>query len=451
MSGTRGSLNKRYVSAIAFFDQREISREVVDVQNEDDFLDILHLAGRQSPVGAWDYHNHVNSPLFRVVDSTGGVVTGSGTATVGIPSTLATSGHVRVGDIGLFPDKKEGRVSQVTTSAGVDTLTFNSVDGTNLTLVAGNKIAIMSRAEVEESDAPAALRFPYTKYMNKLQVFRESSVISDVQKAAKLEVTFKGQPYIMYADHAQKLSRMRGMIAAQFIAGKMSLYSFSDATPGVADAFGNTFQTTRGLDDYISSYGITDSLVTPGTVTNADIDDLGAQLIAAKSIGDYLALGSSAALAAYDTYLTGLGSSGVTTMRLKIDGREVDLTVDRWRKGGIWYNKARMPILDHSQIFNFSGSAGFQKMMYFLPLSKVKTKDSGLVPRWRSRYMPTNAGGVGPDGASNKGDNVIMEVHQGLFAPRPVGRIANFTADWYTAQGFEALGVEHFAKQQVIA
>jgi hypothetical protein len=297
---------------------------------------------------------------------------------------------------------------------------------------------------VEESGAPSSQRYNFTKYYNKIQIFRESDKISDVQKAAKLEVNFKGQPYIMYVQHAQKIQKLRGQIAAQCIAGKMSTYSFSDASPAVADANGNTFQTTRGLDDYTGTYGVTDSLTSAGTVTTADMRDLCAQLIAVKAPNDYMIWLSSISGSIYDEYLKGLGSSGVQSAQLSVDGRSVDLEVDSWKFAGFKFQKMVLPILNHPQLFNFTGSAGINKNAYFVPTGKVKTQlGGGLLPRIRMRYMPQPKEGAG--------DSMIHESLQGLYAPTPVGRDANLTADWITAQGLEVLGAQHFAKQQVQA
>jgi hypothetical protein len=444
MAVSTGTVNKRYISAISFFDQREIEKSVVDIQNEDDFLDIMSLTGRYEPVDAWDYHNFVNDALFVVGDTTGATVGGSGTATVTTTLTAGTSGFARLYDTVIFPNGKQGIITAATLD-GTDDLTIKSVDGSNLTHTTGQKLAFISNAQVEESDAPASQRYSWTKYLNKIQIFRESDVISDVQKAAKLEVNFNGQPYVMYVQHAKKLQKLRGQIAAQCIAGKMSTYSFSDASPAVADASGDTFQTTRGIDDYVGTYGVSDTLASAPTVTLVDLRDLISQLIAVKAPKDYMIWSGSVAGTHYDEALKGLGSSGVTSARLNIDGRSVDLEVDSFRFGGFKFQKMVLPILDHPQLFNFTGSAGINKNAYFVPSGKVKTEmGAGMLPRIRMRYMPVPAEG-------SQGNSIIFESHQGLLAPTPVGRTANFTCDWMTYQGLEVLGAQHFAKQQVLA
>jgi hypothetical protein len=78
MAITTGTNNKRYISAISFMDQREIEHNVVDIQNEGDFLQGLQVAGRYVPSAEGDYHQFVNSALFVVGDTTGATIVGSG-------------------------------------------------------------------------------------------------------------------------------------------------------------------------------------------------------------------------------------------------------------------------------------------------------------------------------------------------------------------------------------
>jgi hypothetical protein len=311
-------------------------------------------------------------------------------------------------------------------------------------LVAGNKIAFISNAQEEESSAPNSNRYDWTKYFNKLQIFRKADVISDVQKAAKIEAKVGGEDTVMYVSHIQKLMALKGEIAAAFIAGKMSAASWSDSSVALAGPNGNSIQTTRGLDDYVGTYGITDSLTTAGTVVNADVQDVVSQLAAARCPQDFMVWLSTASYGIYSTYLKGLNSSSINSGRLTLDGKVLDLNMEGFRYAGYNFEFSRLPILDHAQLFNFTGSAGIQKQAYFIPKGNVNVQGGGSLPRIRVRYFPQPMEG-------GYGDGIIGETHQGMLAPQPVGRQANFTCDWYTVQGLEILGAQHFVKQQVQA
>jgi hypothetical protein len=224
----------------------------------------------------------------------------------------------------------------------------------------------------------------------------------------------------------------------------MSSSSFSDAAPTLRME-GHTFQTTRGLHNYIIDQGgIQDTVTTPGTVVIGDIKDLVTQFVANKCPNNYLMWHGTLTGSHYDDFLKNLGSAGVTSVRMIINGREIDMMVERWLYAGFTFQKKRLPIIDHPQLFNFTGASNIYKHVYFVPTDNVKTQLSGVLPRIRMRYIPQPLEG-------GTGDAIYKEVHQGLLAPIPIGRDANWTTDWITYQGLEILGAQHFAKQIVAA
>jgi hypothetical protein len=441
---TTGAMNKKYISAIAYMDQREIEKSVVDIQNEDDFLDFFIVSQRYEKSSMFDYHNFVNEALFLVLVINDATVTGSGTATVSFTLSTGTSGYVRLWDTVITPLGKQAIVTALTPGAQ-DDITIKSVDGSTLTIADTNKLAVISNAQVEKSGAQESRRYSWTKYFNKIQIFRESDEITDVQKASKVEVNFRGQPYVMLVQHAQKMQSLRGQIAAQCLAGQMSSTSFSDASPAIANAAGHTFQTTRGLHNYIIDQGgIQDTVTTPGTVVLADIKDLVTQFVANKCPTNYIMWHGVLTGAHYDDFLKNLGSAGLTSVRMIINGREVDMMVEKWQYAGFIFQKKRLPIIDHPQLFNFTGASNIYKHVYFIPTDNIKTQLAGVLPRIRMRYIEQPLEG-------GTGDSIYKEVNQGLLAPVPVGRDANWTTDWITYQGLEILGAQHFAKQIVAA
>jgi hypothetical protein len=442
---TTGITDKKYISAISFFDQREIERSVIDIQNEDDFLDVMSLLNRMEPTNLATYHNFVNEGLWIVGDTTGAVVTGSGTTSVTTTLTAATSKFAKVNNTVLFPNGKEGVIRTVTPAGAQDTLVIDSTDNTNLTHVAGDKLSFFSNAQYEQSSPPSSQRYTWTKYMNKIQIFREADEITDIQKASPVEVTFRGEPYLLVVQHAMKFQKLRGEIAAQMIAGEMSADSFSDASPVFADANGHARQTTRGLEKYITTYGINDTIATLGTYALADLKDLIGAMIAAKTDNDYMVWHGTIAGTVIDDYFKATGSSGVQSARLMVNGRTIDLEVDAWRYGGFKFQKMRLPILDHPQLFNYTGGTDIPKKLYFIPTGNAPTQmGKASTPRIRVRYIPQPMEG-------GTGDSIYKQTDQGLLAPTPVGREAKWTTDWLTYQGLEVLGAQHFASQKVLS
>jgi hypothetical protein len=451
MADNLGNINKAYVSAIdPVLDTREINKLVTDIQNDDALTDILWLGDRKKPISTGQpiYYTFVNEALFKLLDTTGGTVNGSGTTSINFTCTTATSGQARKDDLVLVPTGAiSAIVTNVVTTSGVDTVYIKSVSGANMTLTAGNKLSLFSVAVGENSVSQTNLRFGLTKYTNKYQIFREISKITDVQNAATIEVEFNGQNKFIVKDHLEKAILLKGKINAAFIAGDMSVTTFSDTNPILTD--GNTsgsdgggpVQTTRGLNKYIEMYGNTIVNGTLGTVQKANIDDALDTLIAAKSPKDYLVFGSSAVKRAHDTYWKALGSSGVQSVRIVVDGKELDLQVDKVSYGGFTLNYMAMPIQDQPVLF---GQTVINKCAYYVPYNnRVKVQGGGYDSAMRVRYVPAQ---------TKFGNDMIGEIHSGAISPvNPNGDAMNWTCSWTTAQGLECLGVQHFLRQQVLS
>lgn len=437
---TVGSMNKKTVSAVQLLDKRDIFPHIVDIQNEADFADLLKMMGRFESVAAtnWSYHNYVNDAVNVLL--TAGTVTNSGTPTVTLLVTPVN--FVRVGDQITTIAGKNAIVTSVTRGAS-DTIIVKSVDNTNLTITAADKIPVVGRAEFENSSSPENLKFVPTKYENKIQIFRETDKITDVELGNEIEVMVNGQPYIVDYNAIKKVQSLKSRISGAYIAGQMSTDSFSDASPVIANADNYTAQTTRGLYDYIALYGVSDTAASPGAITFADISDLVNQLVANRAPNSYFQWESTAVGLIYDAYLKGTSNTGLTSARLNVDGKEINFMVEKYIAGGITFQRMRLPILDNSQLFNFSTGL-FRKYAYFVPADKVKTEGGPAVGRIRIRYKKQTSPG-------NMGNEMIRETVGGMFSEQGDTQVANKTKEWYTAQGLECLGVQHFAKQQVIA
>jgi hypothetical protein len=287
-----------------------------------------------------------------------------------------------------------------------------------------------------------------TRYFNKYQIFREISITTDVQTAATIETTFNGQPYFAVKDHIEKQVKLKGDINAAFIAGDMSQTSFADTNPFLVDPItsngsgGGNVQTTRGLHKYNELYGNTIVDGTLGTFQKADLDNAVATLIAARSPKEQLVFGSSIARAAVDTYLKNLGSSGVTSVRLVVDGKELDLQVDKLSYAGFQFNYMTMPIMNHPVMFS---QTVINSSLYYIPYNlKVPVQGGGFDSAVGTRYIPSQ---------TKYGNGQIDEIHTGALAwnGQPNGDQMNATCSWTTKQGLEVLGAQFLLRQQVLA
>ena len=440
-----GITDKKFISAVAMMDQREILDQVIDIQNDAGLVDILSIASRQKPTKQGTYHHFVDEALFLLGDTTGATVTGSGTATIGTTLTAATSGFARVGELVIFPTgEKVGLITAISTASSQDTLTIKSVDGTNITHTAGQKLAFFSQASGEKSGAISNRKYSPTKYLNKVQIFREVNEVTDVQAMSTVEVSYKGQNYVVVKQLVEKALLLKAKINAAFIGGEMSSTSFEDASPSLTDpGNGGAVQTTRGLNSYVKTYGVDDDVASAGTWTLSDQEDLISQLQAKKAPKKYMAFCPNKAKIKVDNELKGLGSSTVTSGRLSVDGQSLSLETERLVYGGFDFQFVNMPILDHPDMFSQTDIA---KSIFYVPVGKVKTKGGGEEPYIQTRYMDV------PVKGANVGNNLIKEWHSGALAPTgPTNDDMYWRTNWVSVQGLEVLGAQHMARQTVIA
>lgn len=451
-----GVIDKKYVSAVdSMFDTRAIDPGLVDVNNDNQLTDILYIGQRTKPVEQPVYYDFYGENLFKQIDTTASTVTNSGTKTVTVTGiTAATSGYNRVGDE-LILQGTTGKVlliSSVTSSGGQDTLILQSVDETNVTITAGMILNSFSRAVGERSDSPLNLKFGATKDFNKLQAFREVSQITDIQSMSTITVTINGQQKFAVLDHINKTIRLKGQINAAMIGGQVSTTSYSDVTPFLVDTNaptngggGGAVQTTRGLDHYITDRGgVVTAAASLGTLTGADFATTYAALTAKRAGTDYMVLGGRAAFGINDAYWKNLGSGGLTSARLMVNGNDVNTTVQTVTNNGYNLEFVNLPILDQPDLF---GGTMISKSIYFVPKNaQVKTTGNSSEPSLQIRYFPRMSNTPGMDNGG-----LISEINSGAFnVVNPNGTIAEMRTEWYTVQGLQALGVAHMARMRVI-
>lgn len=444
MAFAQGPTDKKYISALGI-DKRDWMPEVLGLNNENFLTDIMELAGRYTLAVNPLYSYFSDDALFTLLDTTGATVTG--TTTITTATTAGTSGYARKEDLIMFPNKKVGLVKNVVTSAGVDTLTIQSVDGSTITHTAGDKLSVFSNAFGEASTAPINRKFGTTKYTNKIQTFREVNVETDIQMASQVEVSYNGSNYIIDRDLAQKALQFKAWINGAIIGGELSATSYEDGSPALTDAIsGGPVQTTRGMDSYIRNFGINDSVASAGTWNFGDLDDTISQLLANKTGRRYMVLRGTKAALKMDGFLKGI-NSGISAGKLSLDAKTFDFQVDSFRYGNYDFQMADFNFLDNPEFFS---QTDIVRSIYFVPLDSVKATGAGdtrggVFPRMSMKYMNHNV-------SNNLGDQYIAEFDTGALARGGAkdDKLARST-HWASHQGLQILGAKDFAKCVVLA
>lgn len=454
---TTGQINKPWASAIPLVDNREIYKSLIDLNQDDQWLDFLDGAGKNTLFSPQDsqstqpvYHTFYDEPVYELIDTTGATVTGSGTTTVTVTGlTSANQSKLVPGVLLRFPN---GFVGRVQTVANASSFTCTAVDGNNLTLTAGMKISAFSNAQEEGSDGPDPMKWGMSSLSNRIQIFRNSVEITDVQNMSAIELEIAGQnmllPYLMI----KGMQRHRGDQALAFWMGRVSTTLFSDASPTLTGAGGKGVQTTRGMDQYVTTYGKTDQVANTGVITLADINDAEALLVAARAPKEFMIVGSQSVVNPYSDFLKGLPSSGaMSSAQMSVNGRTVDLEVETFSHGGFKFHLRQLNVLSNESVINYIGTGAAKidiaRSAYFLPLGKVPTlKGGGMVDYFRYRYMKPQAG---PNGANSKTNGRTLEVMTGGLAPIPTSDKLVLKTTWTTNAGLEITAPQKFLKQVV--
>lgn len=434
---------KALVTGIALLDTREINPNVFDVANEAGFDDLMQIAGRYKPTDQPNYHHFVNEDLFQqlVIDNAG--VTGSGTPTLTI--TITATGFARRGLKLKFKDGKVGYISSaITTASSKDSFTVKSVDGTNLTAVAADKMNPMGIVTGEGSDEVDPMTYGLTKYYNLVEHMKDKTEITDIQKASKITV---GDGYYAFLQAVNQAQAFKSQISATLIGGVKSVSEFGGTANLITDKDGNPMQTTGGLDGEIKAYGVNDSVATAGTVALSDYDDLCDQLTAVKAPHGFTVLSNDGAKRKTDTMWKNMNSAGISSVKLNFDGKEIDFNAESVGYGNFNFKYAYLKMLDHPQLF---GGTGIAKSIYGIPDGSVKVQAGpggagGMEPRIGVRYMANNRVNA------NEGTNIIREWYTGALAPNPTSGKEVLTAHFSTTQGLEAIGTRQMFRQTVLA
>ncbi len=429
--------NSSYISSLSFLQHsfvqgREILSSVLDVQNEEEgFLDVMQALGKLKPTSQPVYHAFVNEALYK--DNAIEVKTaGSGTGSqAGIETTAI--GNARVGDLMMGASGQVYLIKGIASNGDID---FTPVDGAGVAADygAGSKLVVFSNAQGEGSGSPDPIKYGLTKQSNRVQIFKNKYRISDVAKASKITVEYKGKPYFMYKGTYEALQRFRGDISNALMFGQGSGDFYAGASVGDMSIGGNAVQTTNGLKQELKNGGILNSGSPYDHATDvlATLSTLTAALNKARAPKDYwMWLGTSANIA-IDNALNGLNATGLTGARFSVDGKNIDLGVDKFSLYGRTWNKKQLSILDHNELGSTVTGSG---EIYLVPTGQVKTAGGGGSQDYlQVRYL------------EGDGNNFsFRETLTGGLAPTPTSADSILDVNYQAIMGLEVLGKEHCA------
>ena len=443
--------NYNYMSLISLLIDDEINRSVIDIFNWEGFTDVMGLKGRYKESKQPVYHNYVNADIgIQIVAES---VANSGTASITVVATAATTGLIAINYLAMFPNGKVGHVQSVTTASDKDSIVLKTNDGTTLTLVAGQKIDVFSKAVGEASIAGTNMRRSLTKYVNSVQIITNVNEETDIAKVSPVRVDFQGKPYFYLKNIIEKMMEWKGWVNGMAIGGTLGGTLFSDTSPALVDQGGSgAVQTSRGLDQYATTYGVDDDVASANSWTLADHGDVIDQLLVKRAIiNDYDLYMSSKVKRKVDDHLKNLGSSGVTSVRINAAANattKMNYEVDEFTYGGMTAKLINMPILDNNKMFS---QTDIIKSIYYVPNDSVNTLGDGVQPRVQMRYQ---SHGIADN--LNKGDKIWGEWHSGpMSRVTPQLGIENdrsiWRTNWKTIQGVEILGAQHLAKSTVLS
>lgn len=441
-----GSVNKSFVSAVDFLDRREIFEKLVDITNEKASLALMmQWMGRYVKTDVTNYHNFVNTELFAtetIIDPAVTTHTPNTDITVRVASADGTS-YFRVGNIVQIPgaNRRTGLVTAKTSDAGGDLIRIKSVTGNALQIANGQVLSVTGTAGGEGGSFIEPLKFVPVKRMNNIQIFPETIArITDIQKAAKVEIDLGDGSYqYLYKAEADGLLIMKKNISNQMLFGEGSGDNFITTSPTLTDSAGNALSTTRGLNSYIAAEGI--NLV--DTAVGYDMfENLKRQLDKKRCGNMYHVWGGSEMSIQWDKFLNALGNTDIgAAAQWNITGRDLELGIQKVTLFGRTFAKMEMPNFNDLNTVNFTGSAGYQNFMFFIPNDNVALEGGGSAPRIRIRYME-----VAPSGTNASSNGIYRTIQTGAYAPTPTDKNRLLDIACETKQGLEFLGADHAAR-----
>ena len=208
------------------------------------------------------------------------------------------------------------------------------------------------------------------RFENQCQIFKNRYEVTGSEATNKLEVevTNSNQRYYMFEGADDTFIKHKLDIEYGLLLG-------SRGDDSVTDAAGNKVRTTRGMDEFITTYGhvqnyttsfdqmsYIDSIVKTLSIERAPIENMwlngvNLDLDVDNLLTDVMKAGSLR----YDQFGMGNGKQ-----------RAIDLGFDTFRKGTFIFHKKRFDALNHPKITASTNGSPWPGVGYIIPLDKVR-------------------------------------------------------------------------------
>ena len=426
-----GQIDRTYLSSVSFLDQREILKNVLDIQDGESFLDVMDVMGKAVPTATIAYDHFVNNSLYASAtvdnDPAGGSAGGTFEVSVG-----ANDVYPAIGDIMLL---KSGEQAIVTAHDGSiasnGTFTVRAIDAIGETAIeSGHVVTFISNAHAEGTGAQLMRKSNLTKSQNNVQIFKTKTSITDLAAGSKVEVEWKGKPYYFIKQQHDAYLKHRSDVSYSFLYGKGGTTS---------DASGNTINLTKGLHEYIKAGANDISVSSGGSVAVADVSTISRLLDKARGPGEYMILAGGEidnkidiGLATADPFKSG----GVQYNAFNgSQDQAVALGFESFRMFGRTYHKKRLQATDNVQAVNADANYKLDEYAYFIPDGKIRVEQGGgAVDRIRTRFLELH------DGTNTRYREKLL----GGLAPTPTSETDTLDVVYTSIEGLEVVGAEQF-------
>lgn len=469
---TVGTTNMPYLATPTILLQRDLYHKLIDKYQDDEWLEILTdsnsnkiFTPSKEAASIPTYYSFFNSPLYSTLNLTNANVTTGGSASTTITGMSSTQiNAVVAGSLLYAPGSNVWRVATVDSTTQITIATVSGVAPTT-TLTNSMILSVFSNAQKESSEGATPQRWDVDSIGNYIQLFNNAISVTDVESMSMIEIAVDGKPYLLPYEMIRGIQKHRGDISLATLIGQISnstalfINGGVDATP----TSGYNYQTTRGLDQYITSAGGgVGSLAVNNTVTLSDIRTLNSALTAARAPLDYFAIGAQDVISQYSDFLKNLGSSsasqpsgtGVNSARVMVNGTEINLEVEKFNYGGRNFSFKPINAFSNTQVINFDDGTGSKMApatsLYLLPNGMTPVQGEGRVPYFRYRYMKPQ-GGLNNASANKTVTDTTVEAMTGFLAPVPTSRTKQLVVEWVSNMGFELFNSNKFYRLNSIA
>ena len=437
----QGTLNRAFVSPLAFMDQREILGSVLDIYDEmNQLVDIMEMTGKYVPTATDEYHLHVNTRLSETAE----VDDVEALPTVGVATNIVLkTGSVmpRVGDLMLTPGRYRAYVDSVTGTT-ISVKPANVLNPAHEAFAGGELVTFFSNGYGEATGAEDGFVYPTSTQSNNIQIIKGKFSVSDLEATTKVEVEFDGKPYYMIKGAADAFNRYRMDVAFAWLYGERSSGLTNTAS-------GKNIPLTHGLEKSVREHGTVLPLVMSGTMAafEEDFYDFNRAIDQARGPKEYWQWNGADVNNFFDDWLAtkeGLKDGGIVYNSFNgKDGKErsVQWGFDSFKIWGRTWHKKPIDAFDNIKVSAATGHS-YPTTSIMIPMNKVMTDhNKDRVDRFRIRYKEA------PKGARLGLNNTkeYYEVVTGGLSENQTDDVMKMEVTWNTWQGAEFTGLEHFA------